>query len=216
MSRTLLIEPGMRTLTIDSGELLEHLHIQIKEGAHVTCDQYLHGTVTVTVEAHASFTLKFLCESDTPATSTYRFILAGEQAHVTLDGRLRLEKAAAHGVTIEQIHRASCTFSSVELKAVVQDEAVLTYQGTITIHEEAAHSEAFQTQKNLIVGAAAQVQSVPNLQVLTHEVRCGHGSAVSYVNDDHLFYLQSRGLSAEQAKQKIIAGFLYTVDSLET
>ena len=109
---------------------------------------------------------------------------------------------------VEQIHHASDTTSTIEIHAVLDDKSSLDYQGTITVEKTAVRSKAFQTQKNLVISPQAHVISIPNLQVLTHEVQCGHGSAVSHLNDDHLFYLQSRGLSYDTARQLIVLGFL--------
>ena len=138
----------------------------------------------------------------------YIFYLQGKGASAELKGRLYMQDYGKQDWIVQQIHSAPETSSTTDIKAVITDHSFLNYEGTITIEKSAFKSVAHQEQKNLILGSGARVTSIPNLQVLTHDVQCGHGSAVSYLDDDHLFYLLSRGIPFEKAQQMVIEGFL--------
>jgi Fe-S cluster assembly protein SufD len=165
-------------------------------------------SVKVVIEEEGSFNKTFFFETTTNNVSHYSLLLVGPYAQVMLTGRVFLKEEGKQKITVEQLHYAPDTISQLEIHAVLDDQSALDYQGTITIEKDAVRSKAFQTQKNLIISPHARVTSVPNLQVLTHEVQCGHGSAVSHLNEDHLFYLQARGLTYEAARHCMVTGFL--------
>lgn len=177
-------------------------HHAVSNDAQITTD------LTVMLAVSAQFTAGWVQTGGTMTKTTLIFELFGAHAQARMIGRLTGDGTGQHTYTALQLHKAPDTKSFVELKAVLADASRLRYEGTITIEETGDGSCAHQEQKNLIVGECAQVTSIPNLQVLTNDVQCGHGSAVSYLNEEHLFYLQSRGIDLAQAGRMIIQGFL--------
>lgn len=135
------------------------------------------------------------------------FILDGKKASVEVAGSYLLTKNKSN-FEVLQLHKAPQTASSVELKTVLDDTADFEYRGMIKIEQSAAGSSAHQENKNLVVSNQAKALSIPSLEVLNNDVQCGHGSAVSYINHEHLFYLESRGIVHDVAKKMIIQGFI--------
>jgi Fe-S cluster assembly scaffold protein SufB len=217
----IIVEKGVHAVLVDSptvyaggGTGMRTIELYVQDRASVVWGHQrgsataFEQLITVVLEEQASFQKTFFYKVSGTGTSRYSFILVGSHAHVLLQGRMMLTGTSKQHVTAEQIHHAPDTSSTLVLRAVLDDASFLDYQGTITIEKTAVRSKAFQTQKNLVISPQAHVISIPNLQVLTHEVQCGHGSAVAQLNHDQLFYLQSRGLSYETARQCIISGFL--------
>lgn len=212
----LMVEQGARVVINEpayfSG-LIRTINLELQEGAYVEWQGFLnasslHETVTVTLARYATFLRTFHGEQFGALTASYTYVLEGVEARATLVGRLSLSGNAVNTWTIRQLHEAPSTYSFVDLKTVLTDQVIFSYDGTITIERNAAYSQAFQSQKNLVVSPDVQVRSVPNLEALTHEVQCGHGSAVAHVNDDHLFYFQSRGFTNQKAQALLIEAFL--------
>lgn len=135
------------------------------------------------------------------------FILEGKQSSVRVFGSYFLQKNIST-FEVLQLHKAPQSTSSVELKTVLDGTAHFEYKGMIKIEQPASDSNAHQENKNLIVSDQAKALSLPSLEALNHNVQCGHGSAISYINQDHLFYLASRGVTQMRAKKIIINGFL--------
>ncbi len=217
----IIVEKGVHAVLVNSpvletkrSSVVRVIELYVQDRASVVWHEAREGastfeqSVTVVLEEKSSFEKTFFYKVSSIGTSRYSFILVGSHAQVMLDGRMMLIGTSKQNITVEQIHHASDTTSTLEIQAVLDDESFLDYQGTITIEKTAVRSRAFQTQKNLVISQQAHVISIPNLQVLAHEVQCGHGSAVSHLNDDHLFYLQSRGLSNETSKKLVVDGFL--------
>ncbi len=165
-------------------------------------------TITVIVKEGATFKHTIIAQKNCDISLDYRIFLEEKNASAEVQGRLYLKKNTKQSWNIKQTHKGIATTSNVNVKAVLDDQSSFAYQGTITIEKTALESKAHQEQKNILLSKHAHVTSVPNLQVLTHKVACGHGSAVSYLDDEMLFYLTLRGLSSEKAKQLIIESFL--------
>lgn len=110
-----------------------------------------------------------------------------------------------------QMHNAQHTKSNLAINGILSDTAQAMYEGTICIEHNAAYSDAAQSNKNMLFGQRARAISVPNLEVKTNEVQCKHGSAVGQLDLEQLFYLQSRGLSMQCAKQILIESFIVEV-----
>ncbi len=104
-------------------------------------------------------------------------------------------------------HVGKNTKSDVFLKGAVEDEAQSVFTGLLKIDKGAERTSAFETNRNLVLSEGAKAHSVPNLEIECDDVICGHGSSVGPLEEGHLYYLQSRGLSAERAERLMIKGF---------
>ena len=135
-------------------------------------------------------------------------ILAGPGARSEMLG-FALGEGAQHldHHTIHE-HTAPDTWSNLEFKAVLGDQARSTYTGRIRITQGAPRSEAYQENRNLLLGAEARADTVPELEILTDDVMCSHGATVAPVEEEPIFYLQSRGLDREAATRLVVRGFL--------
>jgi len=104
-------------------------------------------------------------------------------------------------------HAGLNTTSNMFLKGAVEDEALSVFTGMIRIDEGAQKTDAYQTNRNLILSEGAAAQSVPNLEILANDVKCGHGSSVGPLDEDQRYYLMSRGLDEERADRLQVRGF---------
>ena len=108
-------------------------------------------------------------------------------------------------------HRGRNTSSDVFLKGAVEDHAESVFTGLLKIEKDATRTSAFETNRNLVLSDGAVAHSVPNLEILCNDVICGHGSSVGPLEEDHVYYLQSRGLSRERAERLLIKGFFQEI-----
>ena len=91
-----------------------------------------------------------------------------------------------HDFRTIQDHAAPRTTSDLLFKGAVQDSSASVYTGLIKIRPDAGGSVAFQTNRNLTLGAGAWAESVPNLEIETNDVRCSHASTVGPIDDEQL------------------------------
>jgi Fe-S cluster assembly protein SufD len=108
-------------------------------------------------------------------------------------------------------HEGKNTTSDVFLKGAVEDDAQSVFTGLLRIEKDATRTSTFETNRNLVLSENAKAQSVPNLEILCNDVICGHASSVGPLEREHLYYLQSRGLTRERAERLLIKGFFQEV-----
>ena len=106
-----------------------------------------------------------------------------------------------------QNHVAPDTNSNLLFVGAVDDRARSVYTGLIRVGPDARGTDAQQTNRILKLSEGVWADSVPNLEIENNDVRCAHASSVGPIDEDHLFYLESRGVPPEVAERLIVEGF---------
>jgi Fe-S cluster assembly protein SufD len=106
-----------------------------------------------------------------------------------------------------QNHDSPDTKSDINFRVALKGNAVSSYQGNIKVSLTASRTDAFQSNKNLLLSETAKAESIPRLEILTDDVKCSHGATVGPVDKNQLFYLMTRGLSEKEAEEFIVTGF---------
>lgn len=95
-----------------------------------------------------------------------------------------------------------------QLHKVVADGAGRSvFNGAVRVPREAQRTDASQLSRSLLLSDRARVDTKPELEIVADDVRCAHGATVSRLQDDELFYLQSRGIAADQAARLLLRGY---------
>jgi Fe-S cluster assembly protein SufD len=110
-----------------------------------------------------------------------------------------------------QDHVAPHCTSDLLYKGALRDASRVVYSGLIHIAPGARGSDAFQTNRNVVLSDQAKADSIPNLEIENNDVRCSHAASVGPVSDDELFYLQTRGIPRDEAERLIVTGFFQEV-----
>ncbi len=106
-----------------------------------------------------------------------------------------------------QKHEAPDTTSKLLFKGALDEDSRSIYSGLIKVLPEAIRTKAQQTNRNIKLSENAWAESVPNLEIETNDVMCSHASTVSGIDEEQLFYLESKGIETSVAERLIIAGF---------
>lgn len=138
----------------------------------------------------------------------YNFLLDKEGQELEIVGRFRLSGEEMGHWDIEIIHAAPNTSSRTNIKGVVGGSAQAFVTGTIKVLPVAKNTEAFLEERILLVSENAKAEATPNLEIETDEVHCSHAATVGKIDEEEIFYLQSRGIKLKQAKKMISEGFL--------
>ncbi|MFP4523948.1 MAG: SufD family Fe-S cluster assembly protein [Candidatus Woesearchaeota archaeon] len=107
-------------------------------------------------------------------------------------------------------HEAARTRSDMRLKSVCQDQGKLLHKGLVDIHEDADGAEGYQ-RADIITAGDATADAIPQLEIDNPDVSCSHGGTVGQLDDDQLFYLRSRGLDEDEARDVLTRGFLLSI-----
>jgi Fe-S cluster assembly protein SufD len=113
-----------------------------------------------------------------------------------------------HDFRTMQEHLAPRTRSELVFKGAVGGRSHGVYSGLIRVHKGAKGTQAFQTNRNLVLSETAHADSVPNLEIDENDLACSHASAVGPIDPQQRFYLEARGVPPQVADRLIVLGFL--------
>lgn len=108
-------------------------------------------------------------------------------------------------------HTAKHTAGTIRIHGVLFDRAYADFKGNIKIAQTGTDTDASLTEQTLLIGQQARSDSVPQLEIDTNDVRAAHSSAITQIDDEQLFYLQTRGISVIDGKRMIVRGFLDSI-----
>lgn len=125
------------------------------------------------------------------------------------------------GLAIEDCTRTADTFSLIEhvspecrsnelFKYVADDHSLASFSGRILVHPGASGTEAYQSNRN-IAGGEGRIYSKPQLEIYNDDVKCSHGCATGKLDEEQLFYMQARGIDADDARRMLKQAFMSDV-----
>ena len=100
------------------------------------------------------------------------------------------------------------THSSQNFYGVIGNKGCAVFNGKALVHEGAFDTNANQYNHNLLLSENAEINTKPELEIYTDDVKCSHGTTVGQLDEDAIFYLRSRGISKELAKQLLTKTFI--------
>jgi len=130
----------------------------------------------------------------------------GEVLSIAFAGKGQHQDAGA-----KMIHAAPHTSSSIVSKSISKDGGRSSYRGLVEIHEGATHARSNVECDALLLDDRAKTDTYPYIQINEKTAHVGHEATVSKLNDEQIFYLQSRGLEEDEAAALIVRGFLEPV-----
>jgi Fe-S cluster assembly protein SufD len=104
-------------------------------------------------------------------------------------------------------HRVAHCTSRQLYKGVLDGKSHAVFNGKVFVRHGAQQTDAQQTNKNLLLSDEARVDTKPQLEIFADDVKCTHGAAVGQLNEDELFYLESRGINPALARNMLTYGF---------
>jgi Fe-S cluster assembly protein SufD len=140
-------------------------------------------------------------------------VLDAEHCEAHLYG-LYLLKGQSHvdNHTLVDNVKPNC-FSNELYKGIMDDNATGVFNGKIFVQPHAQKTNAYQSNKNILLSDAASVNTKPQLEIFADDVKCSHGCTVGRLNEEGLFYLQSRGINEKIARSLLLHAF--AIDILE-
>ncbi|NIA67224.1 Fe-S cluster assembly protein SufD [Pelagibius litoralis] len=141
--------------------------------------------------------------------------LAGEGANCHLNGAY-LVRGDQHCDNTTMIdHLVPNTTCREVFKGVIDERARAVFQGKLTVHRDAQHTNGHQLSKALLLSDRAEIDAKPELEIYADDVICSHGATAGDLDHDALFYLRARGIPEATARSMLIEAFLgETVDQI--
>jgi Fe-S cluster assembly protein SufD len=209
-----------RVILLNTGQanLVENVEIVVEDGAHLTvvsvqewADDAIHlATHFATVGRDATFRHVVVSLGGKVVRVNPSVALSGEGA----DGELFGLYFADAGQHLEQRvymhHEGANTKGRVNYKGALQGVGAHTvWVGDVLIGPQAAGTDSYEQNRNLVLSEGTRADSIPNLEIETGDILgAGHASATGRFDDEQLFYLQARGITEHEARRLVVLGFL--------
>ena len=191
---------------VHQGASVRHAKIQ-DDGGRAT---HL-STQLLNVGSEASFKGFYLNKGSETCRNEIHGMFDGERAYIQLDG-VFLGAGTQHldNTTFVNHVVPSCESSQI-FKGVLDDSARGVYQGQVVVEKDAQHTDGRQLVKTLLLSDKAEIDAKPELKIFADDVKCAHGATTGDIDDEQLFYLQSRGIDEVTARSLLVEAFLKEV-----
>lgn len=189
-------------VTLDEGSIFSHF-----EYLDLPSFAYAFQTTRASLKRDSRYkSFSFSSGSEISRQDT-RITLKGENSEADIKGISLLDtKRQSHIYALVE-HAAPHTRSNQHFKHILKDQARSSFEGKIFVEPEAQKTDAYQMNHNLLLSEKTVATSKPNLEIFADDVKASHGTTMSQLRPEELFYLQSRGLRKEEAKQQLIKGY---------
>ncbi|MFM8472032.1 MAG: Fe-S cluster assembly protein SufD [Candidatus Kapaibacterium sp.] len=108
-------------------------------------------------------------------------------------------------------HRVAHCLSNELFKGIVSGNARGVFNGKIFVRQDAQKTLAYQSNRNIVLSETASVNTKPQLEIFADDVKCSHGCTVGTIDEEAMFYAQSRGIGKEEARALLLAAFVEDV-----
>jgi Fe-S cluster assembly protein SufD len=179
-------------------------HIQFSK---VPRDSWSFSAVRSSLKKDSVFHSKHFTAGARSVRQDFSIDLLGEGADAHISGLSWLEKNDQSHIHASINHKAPHCTSHQFFKGILTDASHSSFTGKIAVSQIAQKTQAYQLNNNLLLSEGCIAYSKPGLEILADDVKASHGATVSQLDEEQLFYLQSRGLSKEAAKKLMVSGF---------
>ena len=138
-------------------------------------------------------------------------LLVDHQEYEVL-GLISAMEPGDYNVRVVTDHIASNTFGRVIIKGVAANGARVKVDGMIKIGKNARKTDSFLDMRILLLDKKSSAVAEPKLEIENNDVKASHAATVGKIDDEQLFYLESRGVDIDEAKKLIVKGFLKDVE----
>jgi Fe-S cluster assembly protein SufD len=189
-------------LVIDEHAIVNHYQVQ---------DEKEHGYLVNTTQTYQKADSVF---------STHTFTLSGSFVRNNLNMVLDDEHIESHlnglyltnGTQVVDNHtlvdhrKPNCNSNEL-YKGIIEDKSSATFNGKIYVRKDAQQTNAFQSNKNILLSDDGTINTKPQLEIYANDVKCSHGTSTGKLDADKIFYLRARGLSETSAKKMLMHAF---------
>ena len=169
---------------------------------------YHIGKTAVSQQRDSRYTLTEINLGGKLSRHTPEVYQQGEQTETYLNGlTVAKDEQTADTHSVIQLNHPHGTTDQLH-KCIVSDRAHSVFNGKVFVPKPAQLTDASQLNRNLLLSPKARVDTKPELQITADNVKCSHGATVSQLEADEIFYLRSRGLTEDDARQLLIDAFV--------
>lgn len=183
-------------------------HVKHYKKLSETKDSHHVSFNSVSIKQDGSYRL-FCRHKECEFARTETFVqLLETGAEAQVDGVYKSELSGVSDITTNIRHLAENTNSNQLVKGVLNGQSKGVFQGQIHIAKDAQKTSGHQLHRALLLSDSATVDCKPELEIFADDVKCSHGATSGDLDNEQLFYMQSRGIELEEAKKILIDAYL--------
>lgn len=196
----------MTSIVLEAGSKLTHVRLQNDSGKAVYTQ-----TTNIHVGRDAVYDSVNFCTGAALSRNQVRCTLDDTGAQCHLNGVNLLKGEQVGDTTILVEHRAPHCQSFQNIRSVLDERAQCVFQGKVYVHQIAQKTDGYQLSRALILSEGAEMDTKPELEIYADDVKCSHGATTGQLDQEPLFYMQSRGIDEKSAKALLIQAFVAEV-----
>jgi Fe-S cluster assembly protein SufD len=199
---------GVTEIVLNEGAVLDHYKIQNEspQAFHVFTTQARLGR-------NSNFSSFSLTMGALLSRYNLHVLFDAEGGETSLNGLyvIRDSQHADHQTVVDHL-KPHCTSHQL-YKGILNHRSTAVFNGRVFVRKNAQQTDAHQVNKNLLLSEKALVNTKPQLEIFNNDVKCTHGAAIGQLDEEALFYLRSRGVGQEVARDLLVYGFASEVVS---
>lgn len=202
---------ALTEIYVDAKAVLQHYKIQEENEFG-----FLVNTTQAVQKKYSVFSTNNFTLSGSLIRNNLNIVLDDEFVETHLNG-LYLTKGTQvlDNHTLVDHRKPNCNSNEL-YKGIIEDKSVATFNGKIYVRKDAQKTNAFQSNKNILLSDDGTINTKPQLEIYADDVKCSHGTSTGKLDEDKIFYLRARGLSEASAKKLLMHAFASeVVDSIK-
>lgn len=169
------------------------------------------GNKFVELEANSNFKATTMNFDGQFVRNNFRVNINGQNAETTLNGVFINDKDVHTDSRILINHNAPNCQSFQTYKGILDDSSTGVFNGKVYVAEGAQKTNAYQSNKNILLHEDAVINTKPELEIYADDVKCSHGATCGQLDEEAIFYAETRGIPKEKAKKLIVFAFAQEV-----
>jgi Fe-S cluster assembly protein SufD len=189
-------------LVLDTHAIVNHYQVQDEMEFG-----YLVNTTQTYQKAESVFSTNTFTLSGSFVRNNLNMVLDDERIESHLNGLyLTNGNQVVDNHTLVDHRKPNCNSNEL-YKGIIEDKSSATFNGKIYVRKDAQQTNAFQSNKNILLSDEGTINTKPQLEIYANDVKCSHGTSTGKLDEDKIFYLRARGLSEASAKKMLMHAF---------
>jgi Fe-S cluster assembly protein SufD len=201
-SKAKVFSNALTEIVVDQQAIVDHYKIQDESELG-----YLMNTTQVIQQKQSVFSTHTFTLSGSFVRNNLTLVLDDEYIESHLNGLyLTTGDQVVDNHTVVDHRKPNCNSNEL-YKGIIDGKSTATFNGKIFVKKDAQKTNAFQSNKNILLSETGTINTKPQLEIYADDVKCSHGSTTGKLDADKIFYLRARGLSTESAKKLLMHAF---------
>lgn len=200
-----------KDIYLEQNSTLEYIKVST-----ISKDINLEVQYTIEGENNTKVVFYFLELGLGESTNLFDTKLKEQDQSIDINTLVKIKDKAKVSNSFNIEHIAPNTYSNIKVRHLLDDKSRAVFEAKTIIQDEAIHSKAFQDSKTILLSDDAIIKASPHLEILTDELQASHGAVTGGLDEDAIYYLRSRGIDEQSAKNILIDAFSrYTIENIK-